>query len=35
MQGHIDHNKIQTYLDRAKSLDIDPKYRELYGLSDD
>lgn len=30
----IDPNKIQTYIDRAKSLDIDPKFRELYGISD-
>lgn len=32
--GQFDPGKIQTYLDRAKSLDIDPKFRELYGLSD-
>lgn len=32
--GEVDPNKIQTYLDRAKSLNIDPKYNELYGISD-
>jgi hypothetical protein len=32
--GNVDPSKVQTYLDRAKSLNIDPKYKELYGLSD-
>ena len=33
--GEVDPSKVQSYLDRAKSLDIDPKYKELYGISDD
>lgn len=31
----IDHNKIPTYMKQMKNLDIDPKFRELYGLSDE
>jgi hypothetical protein len=28
----VDPSKIPTYLKKMKSLDIDPKYKELYGI---
>jgi hypothetical protein len=31
----IDRDKIPTYMKRMQDLDIDPKFRELYGLSDE
>jgi IMP cyclohydrolase len=33
--GGVDPRKISAQIEKMKDLDIDPKYRELYGLSDE
>ncbi len=33
--GGVDPRKLSAQIEKMKDLDIDPKYRELYGLPDD
>ena len=35
VQGRVDPRRLSAHIEKIKSLDIDPKYKELYGLSDD
>ncbi len=33
--GGVDPRKLSSHIEKMKKLDIDPKYKELYGLSDE
>ncbi len=33
--GGVDPRKLSSHIEKMKDLDIDPKYRELYGLPDE